>query len=672
MAPASLKLRLKIAGVALLGVVLLGAGALWWICRDLPRFDSLLDYEPREASHLYTADGQEVGAFFHECRTVVPMEKIPKILRQAVLSSEDKDFYKRIGGVSFTGIARGFIKHYIFRGRREGGSTITAQVVKTFLLSPEVSLTRKIREAVLAERIGSHLSRDEILYLYLNQVCFGHDRYGVEEASRYFFGKDVWELDLGQAAMLAGMLQLPQAYSPIHHPEAAKRRQLYVLHRMAEDGAITDAQEAEWAAKPIATRTLEEPPGPYYAEEVRRYLQARYGADRVYEGGLAVTVGMDPKLQKAAEEAVAFGLKGIESRQRYHDGDPEAAFAAIDPADRRVLALVGGSDFKKTSFDRATQAKRQPGSSFKPFVYSAAIDSGQFSSASVVLDTPVLVRDPVTGKDWRPQNDERDEFAGPMTLREALAQSKNTVSVKLTEALTPQAVGAMAHRMGIVSPLPEDSVTIALGTGSVSLLELVNGYATLDAQGQVAEPRMVLKVVDRKGKILEEDPLTAKPAVRPEVAFVVTTLMQAVISDPKGTGYRAHELPGPLAGKTGTPSDFRDAWFVGFSSTLVAGAWIGFDDHRPLGAGEQGARAALPIWMEFMRQALVLRPPGAFTVPPSVVFARVDTTTGKLAPPNDPDALDEPFVPGTQPTAVALAPDQRHGKDLFLAPDSSR
>jgi penicillin-binding protein 1A len=668
MPSASLKRRLEIAAAALLGAVLLGAGAIWWVCRDLPRFDSLLDYEPREATHLYTVDGAEVGAFFHECRTVVPMEKIPKVLRQAVLSSEDKDFYKRIGGVSFTGIARGFIKHYIFRGRREGGSTITAQVVKTFLLSPEVSVTRKIREAVLAERIGSHLSRDEILYLYLNQVYFGHDRYGVEEASRYYFGKDVWDLDLGQAAMLAGMLQSPQNYSPIHHPEAAKRRQLYVLHRMAEDGEITGAQEAEWTAKPISTRALVEPPGPYYAEEVRRYLQARYGPDKVYEGGLSVTVGMDPKLQRAADESVAAGLMGIESRQHYQGVEPEAAFAAVDPTDRRVLALVGGSDFKKTSFDRATQAKRQPGSSFKPFVYTTAIDSGKFSSASVVLDTPVLVRDPITGKEWKPQNDERDSFDGPMTLRQALAQSKNTVSVKLTEALTSQAVGAMAHRMGIVSPLPEDSVTIALGTGEVSLLELVNGYATLDAQGQVAEPRMVLKVIDRKGKTLEEDPLTAKRAVSPEVAFVVTTLMQAVISDPKGTGYRAHELPGPLAGKTGTPSDFRDAWFVGFSSTLVAGAWIGFDDHRPLGRGEQGARAALPIWIDFMRQALLLRPPAAFPVPPAVVFARVDPATGKLAPPEDPDGLDEPFVPGTQPTAVALAPDQKRGKDLFLTP----
>ncbi len=657
-------------GVVLAAAAAGGGTALWWTCRDLPRFDSLLDYEPREATRLFTPDGRQVGAFFHEDRTVVPFDQIPKILEQAVISSEDKDFYTRVGGVSFTGILRGFVKHYIFRGRLEGGSTITAQVVKTFLLSPERTWRRKIREAVLAERIGAHLSRDEILYLYLNQVCFGHERYGVEEASRYYFGKHVWEIDVGQAAMLAGMVQRPQAFSPIHHPQEAKRRQLYVLHRMAEDGVITPADEAAWAARPIEVRKKpEDAAGPYYVEEVRRYLEARYGPAQLYEGGLSVTVGMDPDLQRAAEAAVAAGLAGIESRHHYADGLPEAAFAAVDPVDRRVLALVGGGNFAKSSFDRATQAKRQPGSAFKPFVYSAAIDSGKFTAASVVLDTPVVVRDPATGREWKPQNDERDVFEGPMTLRTALARSKNTVSVQLTEAVGTQAVADMAHRMGIVSKLPEDSPTIALGTGDVSLLELTNAYATLDDGGQVAEPRIVLRVADRKGKVLEDDPVSPKSALRPEVAYIVTSLLQAVIDDPTGTGHRAHDLPGPLAGKTGTPSDFRDAWFVGYSSSLVAGAWIGFDDHRPLGAGEQGARAALPIWMAFMKRALALRPPAPFAAPPSVVVARVDPATGKLAPPEDPDGVDEPFVPGTQPTATALPPGESHGKDIFLQGD---
>ncbi len=669
--PAHLKRQLKLGAAAALVLLAGGGGALWWVCRDLPRFDSLLDYEPKEATRLTTVDGRPAGAFYHEDRTVVPFDEIPKIMKQAVISSEDKDFYTRVGGVSFTGILRGFVKHYVLGGRMEGGSTITAQVVKTFLLTPEKTIRRKIREAILAERISSHLSRDEILYLYLNQVYFGHERYGVEEAARYYFGKHVREVDLGEAAILAGMVQLPQAYSPLHHPEAAKRRQLYVLHRMREDGVITEAEEKEWSAKPIDAKAPETPPGPYYAEEVRRYLEARYGAQKVYEGGMSVVVGMDPELQKAAEAAVAAGLAGIEARQHYKEGKPEAAFAAVDPADRRVLALVGGSDFKKTSFDRATQAKRQPGSAFKPFVYTTAIDSQKFTAATVELDTPVVVRDPATGREWKPKNDEGDVFDGPITLRQALARSKNTISVKLTQALTPQAVAAMAHKMGIVSKLPDDSETLALGTGEVSLLELVNGYATLDAAGQVAEPRMVLSVKDRTGKVLEQDDCVARPAVRPEVAFVVTTLMQAVIDDPKGTGHRAHDLPGPLAGKTGTPSDFRDAWFVGFSSALVGGAWIGFDDHRPLGPGEQGARAALPIWIEFMKRALAIRPPAAFIVPPGVVFAKVDEASGKLAPPNDPDAVDDPFVPGTQPVAVATPAGEHHGKDLFLRGDST-
>ncbi|MHB1844651.1 MAG: penicillin-binding transpeptidase domain-containing protein, partial [Deltaproteobacteria bacterium] len=322
-----------------------------------------------------------------------------------------------------------------------------------------------------------------------------------------------------------------------------------------------------------------------------------------------------------------------------------------------------------TPFDRAVQAKRQPGSAFKPFVYATAIEGGRYTEASVVLDTPELVVDPATGKSWKPENDERGSFEGPMTLRRALAESKNTVAVKLIESLGPGPVIDLAHRAGIVSALPQ-SLTLGLGTGEVSLLELTNAYATFDDAGAYAPPRMILRVVDRKGKLLEDDPVAERPAVKPEVAFVVTDLLRGVIEEPTGTGRRAKDLPGPLAGKTGTATEERDAWFVGYSTSLVAGAWVGFDDHRPMGSYEQGAHAALPIWISFMKQALARHPPAQFAPPPGVVFATVDAATGKLAAPGDPDGLNEPFLPGTQPTATALPQGQAHGKDLFLRGDT--
>ncbi len=652
---------------AVLGTIALALLAAW-VLEDLPRFDHLTDYEPKLATHLVGVDGQEVGAFFHERRTVVPMERIPKLVRQAVLSAEDKDFYSRTGGVSATGILRSFFKR-ITGGRIEGGSTITQQVVRTFLLSPERTIRRKLREQVLAERISAHLSKDEILYLYLNQIYFGHHRFGIEEAARFNFGKHVWELNLGEAATLAGVIESPQNFSPVVHPEAAKRRQLYVLHRMQEDGIISEAQEKVEAARPLSVHPPQEPNADYYLEEVRRYLENRYGATALYEGGLNVTVGLDPALQDLAAEAVRKGLAQLDARERYGAEKPEGAFVVIDPQSRRVLALVGGSDFEASEFDRAVQAHRQPGSAFKPIVYAAALGSGKVTLASVMLDSPELVRDPQTGAVWKPVNDEGEDFEGPITLRQALAESKNTVAVKLMLAVGPDAVIELAHRLGIVSELPR-TPTLALGAGEVSLLELVNAYATFDDLGKMAPPLLVTRVLDRTGKLLEGHEAVGEQVLRPEVAYLMTDLLESVITDERGTGHRARDLPGPLAGKTGTSTDSRDAWFVGYSRDLVAGAWVGFDDDRPLGR-EQGATAALPVWMAFMEKALKLHPPAAFPVPAQVVFARVDSGTGKLASPNDAEARNEPFLPGTVPTEVALPPGQSHGKDLFLRGDRS-
>jgi len=372
-----------------------------------------------------------------------------------------------------------------------------------------------------------------------------------------------------------------------------------------------------------------------------------------------------------APGALDKGLRALEQRQHLtgsgHEQDerPEAALVAMDPQSRRVLALVGGSDFKRSSFDRAVQAKRQPGSAFKPFVYAAAIDSGSFTTASVLLDAPQVIHDPSTGKDWKPENYEMGTFDGPVTLRRALSESNNSVAVRLIEAITPEPVIALAHRMGILSELP-DSLTLGLGSGEVSLLELVNAYAGFDDSGRASPPVMVLEVRDQAGKVLEESKAVSQQAVRPDVAYILTDLLTSVIQEDTGTGARARSLPGPLAGKTGTASDYLDAWFIGYSNTLLVGVWVGFDDHHTLGPGETGARAALPIWIDYMAKALALRPPAPFPVPPTVVFARIDAQTGKLARPEDHQAREEPFLPGTLPTELASPPGQASQKDLFL------
>lgn len=761
------------------GAVVAGAGAvaaavlLWWIARDLPRFDALLDYAPLEATRVYASGGELVATFHRERRTVVPPEEIPEVLKRAILAAEDANFYQH-EGLDYVGIARAFLKNLLSGETRQGASTITQQVVKTFLLSPERTYERKLKEVILARRLERNLTKDEILYLYLNQIYFGHGRYGVEEAARHYFGKGVKDLTLGEAAVLAGLPQSPARLSPITHPDRAKARQRYVLDRMLENGWITEEEHAREVAAPIRVAEAREPmPGAYYVEEVRRHLVERYGSETVLTGGLQVHIGMDVELQRSAETALRSGLLAYERRHgfrkpgvklddevrarlekraaqggsglldvrtgrrvqpapgaivagavevvddqaailwfgtrkvrltaaemRWAGSDPrkllakgdvalveivdvegdtlhlrlaqepavEGALVAIDPENRRVRALVGGWDFDRNEFDRAMQARRQPGSAFKPFVFGAALESGRWTAASRVVDAPETFRDPWTGREWKPRNYDRDAFEGTMTMRRAIALSKNTVAVRLISELGVDPVVDFARRAGIGSEMPRN-MTLALGTGEVTPLELANAFATFASGGLVGEPVLVERVLDREGNVLEEARPRLRPAISPAIAYVLTELLEAVVEE--GTARAARALGRPAAAKTGTTSDGRDAWVAGYTPDLVAVSWVGFDDHRPLGPGETGGRTAMPAWLELMQAAHRGRPPRDFPVPSGVELVLVDRETGLLAAEGatEETAVIDAFVTGTAPTERAVAPGLAPGDmpmELFL------
>lgn len=821
------KRLLLLGAVAALLLVLGGVGVYTWFNRGLPSAEALRNYTLPQVTKVRCADGSVCAEFFlpQGRRTVVNIEHLPDHVRNAFLAAEDADFYKHTG-LDFIGMTRAAVKNLIPGSRKSGASTLTQQVVKNMLLTPERSLSRKIREWILTPRVEQALTKDQILSLYINQVYYGQGRSGIEEAALYYFGKHAEKLSLGEAAVLAGTVQSPNRINPERNIVKAKQRQRYVLGQMAGHGFASAADVEKELEKPIVLAPR--PPvdrGLYYAEEIRRTLVARYGEDAVLSGGLRVDIAMDPKLQAAADDSVRKGLEAVDRRQGYRGpvgtldlatferlkpllarqveeagrrqkegasvadlatlaqsvpppagvaGAPleptpteeeenatlspdeklaqelvlvplkeglrvagivtqvddagkkarvdlvgrlaELPFASVSwarmkgksaptkmsdvvkpgdivhvrvlrvtpapalldatldqvplvqgglvvirPQDRHVVALVGGYDFERSPFNRATQARRQPGSSFKPFIYGAALGSGRFTPLTTVNDAPEAIRDPYTGKTWKPQNYDRS-FEGPMTLRTALTKSKNTVSVRIIEAITPQAAIDFATRAGIRSTLPEN-LTLALGTGEVTMMEAANAYATLQANGRYAEPLMLLKVANAQGKVLEEHQPAFEERLPPAVAYLTTSVMRSVVEE--GTARAVTDLRRPAAGKTGTANESRDTWFSGYTADWVASAWVGFDDHSPLGSSETGGRAPLPIWLEFMRAAHEGLPARDFDIPPGVVQVRIDPATGLLAGNSVPGRL-ETFLEGTQPTAEAPPPGHVSESDFFL------
>jgi len=871
-------IRIAVALASLGVIAAFGAAAVFFVLvmRDLPEIYSLRDYRPNLITRVMAVDGTEIASISRERRIVVPIEEIPEHTVQAFISAEDEAFYEH-EGIDYTSILRAAWANVRAGGVAQGGSTITQQVAKTFLLTADRTVVRKLKDMVLARRIEQNLQKNEILYLYLNQIYLGSGAYGVESAARTYFDKPVAELDLAESALIAGLVPAPSRYTPRKRPEVAKRRQLFVLRQMLQNGFISEEERAAAVDQPLAYVTPQRDEAvasaAYFTEEVRRHLVERYGEKRVLTGGLTALTTLDVHAQFAAQRAVKRGLRAHDRRAGYRgpirlvpeeewpavmaelsgldpnapaDADAEAGAdpnEPLDPFDLQALAeaideavaeaepqpemppvsaappeeqngdvvralvtevddenevvtlalgngrttqleledlkwarepdpsrdgaiprvrrvsqalklgylvdlervgervaegadqledplagvvpkyalfqepltqgallsmelatgevraMIGGYSFGRSQFNRAVQMHRQPGSAFKPIIYAAALERG-YTPASIVYDTPIVWEDPNTGVAWKPRN-YSTEFYGPITLRHALAHSRNIATIKILREIGIKPVIEMAHAVGVDADL-EPNLSLALGTSEVTLTEIVKTYATFAAGGRVIEPVFVLEVRDRDGELLEENvPLMHGPrlvepnaepeppdleeiaarirasidrlddeealpegyGVRPVTAYLMTDLLRSVVQD--GTGFRVKRgLRGrSIAGKTGTTDDQFDAWFIGYSPSVVTGAWVGYDVARTLGTNETGSRAASPIFIEYMQHALDGRPREEFSVPSGVQFVKVDEKTGLLFCPSRPDqARFMPFAEGTEPSERAPCGDQRNGR----------
>jgi penicillin-binding protein 1A len=609
--------------------------------------------DPIEGSKIFDDNDEQITEFHVERRIFVPLHQIPKVLRDAVIATEDARFYSH-HGVDPTGIARAIYQNFR-RGRIvEGGSTITQQLAKVLFLTPDKSLERKLKEAVLALTLEHRYSKDRILELYLNQIYFGQGAFGVEAASRTFLGKSVTDLTLAESALLAGLPKAPATYSPFEHPDAAKRRRATVLARMVETGVLKadQAKRASQAALALVPPERRRTTGQYFLEYVQQHLEQQYGADVVFKGGLQVYTTLSPSMQLKAETSVREGLRALEARRQASaksrgDTDlierPEGALVAIEAQTGYVKAMVGGYDFFKSEFNRAVQARRQPGSAFKPFVFIAALESGM-TPASVVDDSPVEYPIGKSGKPWKPDNYDR-KFRGPITYQQALEESINVATVKVQEQVGIRRTVDVARRLGVESPLG-DNLSLALGTSDLTLLELTSAYSALANQGTWVRPTAIRYVLDAQGKLLEENAPQGKQVLSPSVAYVITHMLKGTIE--RGTGTAARALGRPAAAKTGTTNDYSNAWFVGYTPRLATGVWVGYDRPRSLGRDETGSRVAVPIWTAFMGQVLAGTPSEDFAIPEDVVVAPVDLNPGAGC--GRPVLMA--FVAGTEPKAI--------------------
>lgn len=738
----------------------LGIGGIFlYYGRDLPPYKSLHEYRPEQTVRVVARDGSPLAELYkNERRTVVAWKAIPTVVVDAIVASEDAGFWTH-EGLNYFGMLRAFAVNVWHGKMRQGGSTITQQVVKNLVLSKEKSLERKVKEVLLALRLEQNFSKEEILTVYLNEVYWGHGRYGVAAAARHLFGKEISQVSMAEAAMLAAMLPSPDRFSPVANLKLARAKQGETLRRMAkahEDGKLRgtyDAGSFEAAkgqalvlARPAADGL--EKAAPHFVEAVRLDLEARYGAD-LYRSGMRVVTALDPALQRAAVAAVANGLAAIDRRFGYRgpeaqvDGaaraklvselkkeqavlrpgagvrgivsavakdkvtvdlgiakgvialadlkwakpvvvrgrsksphvagdvlsvgdvvrvrvenlgaaeirlaleqvpEIEGAFVAIDPSTREVVAMVGGQNWDASKFNRALQAKRQPGSAFKPILYAAAIVGKKLTLADQVVSAPYQFGVPGTTDFWAVKNYD-GQSRGAIPVREALARSDNSVSARIIERIGVESVLDMARRLGVKSELPRYR-SIALGAGEVTPLELTNAFATFAAGGVRAEPSFYRT----------KEAVAAETVLSPAEAFVMTSLLRAPVEHPAGTAGRLRALGAAVAGKTGTTSDHRDIWFVGYTRDLVAGVWVGYDDHRKIGGRATGGHDAIPIWQAFMKKVYEVRPKRDFGAPANVEFVNVVPGEGKRAPVGFPGAAREPFIPGTAPAEVAAMP----------------
>ncbi|MCF6290457.1 MAG: PBP1A family penicillin-binding protein [Desulfobacterales bacterium] len=591
--------QLSIFLLAIAATLTLFVGGLLYLylLLDVPRLQSVAAYRPPMTSRVLDRHGRVVARFFKENRLVVPISEMPPLLAKAFVAAEDSRFYQH-PGVDIWSIFRAMLHNISARGSAHGGSTITQQVTRALLLSRKKLYSRKIKEAILAYRIDSQLSKDEILYIYLNQIYLGDRAYGVGAAAETYFNKKIGDLTLGEIALLAGLPQSPSRYSPRKNMTLARRRQAYVLNRMAEEGYIS-AEEARRAyGRPLVLAPAVSWSGNrYFVQQVRRLVEKKYGAGRLNTDGLTIVTTLDQTVQRAAEQTLAQGIAGLGIVDR--NGETvQAGLVAIEVGSGKVRGVAGGTGFEQSQYNRAVQARRQPGSAMKPLVYAAALEQG-FTPQSVLDDSPLHLPGAGRGKVWAPQNFDR-RFHGPMTLSEALIRSNNIVTIKLLQAVGVKQVVGLARRMGISAPLPAD-LSLALGSAGISLLELTNAYTVFADHGRYQAPFFIEKIYDRNGRLLEENKPRPVQVLAPAVADAIARMLARVVTD--GTGRAAGKgISGPVAGKTGTTDANVDAWFIGYTPRLAAGVWVGFDRPHSMGRAATGGRIAAPLWRDFIQQ----------------------------------------------------------------------
>ncbi len=668
--------------VGLIGTLLLLLGGLvivnLWYGDELPSLSKVQEVRPMIRTEVYDKGGRLIATLSREDRTYVRQNQVSPHLLNAILSTEDRQFYRHWGmnplslvRATLANIRRG-------GGPLQGGSTITQQLARNLFLTHEQTITRKLKEVILALRLERSFSKDEILELYINQVYFGDGVYGVETASRQFFGKPARNLTIAEAAVLAGIPKNPARYSPHQHPDNATGRRNIVLSSMFATGAITVGELESARAESLRVVHLDGVEGagwraPYFIETIRQRLNEKFGSRAIYEDGLRVYTTLDIGLQEETERALAEHLRAIESINRYDylSGDADAmeraddmaAAAGIDathelqgaavamlPGTGAIRVLVGGRDFIQSKWNRAVQAKRQPGSAFKPFTFSVAFEQGK-KTTDVLLDAPI-VRFLPNGDRYEPRNFSK-EYHGVVTLRETLAKSINIPSVLLLEETGIDRVVDAARRLGIKSPLPR-VLSLALGSGEVSLLELTGAYGSFSNGGIYSEPFMIRRVEDYSGDVLYENRAETYEVMDERIAYLITDTMRSVMEWGTGKTARRLGLRAEAAGKTGTTDDYTDAWFVGYTSSLLAGVWVGFDLKEPIGDRMTGAVCALPVWTRIMTAAARQEPTEPFRVPSGIIRARVCRESGQLATEACPETTEEVFIEGTEPPGGCL------------------
>ncbi len=639
-----------LAALILLAGIVCGSaiGAFLTLTHDLPRIQELEDFRPSSVSTVMSAEGKVLGEFFVEKRVPVDLEEIPPYLRQAVVATEDRRFYEH-AGLDWRGIGRAILKD-IRAGRfKEGGSTITQQLAKVLFLNPEKTIQRKLKEAILALQIEKRYRKNEILSLYLNQVYLGSGAYGVEAAANRYFDKHVWELDLAECALIAGLPRGPTVYSPLVNPDKALSRRATVLKNLRDTGYITDEQYEEALDEPLQLEAGSDlgATAPYFIAYIRPQLEEILGENLLYRGGLTIQTNIKEGWQQVAQTALERGLLALEGRHRSQASGEEQAQGAVIILDARtgmILTMVGGRDYESSQFNRATMAYRQPGSAFKPIIYAYALEKG-YTQADRIWDGPVSYPQ-AGGTVWEPQN-YSGGFEGEITLRKALEISQNIVTIKLLERLGPSPVVDFAHHLGIGSVL-RSNLSLALGTSEMTLLELASAYQVFANGGIWAEPSGIVEVLDHSGRSLWKDAPASRLVLSQETAYIVTNMLQGVIRS--GTGRAVSSLPWSLAGKTGTTEDSRDALFVGYSPTIVTAVWVGNDSGSSLGEKETGARAALPIWREIMAKVLQDTTGNDFELPDNITLIRMDVRSGLLANGKCTEVAEAAFIKGTEPT----------------------